>query len=205
MTSPAAAARLRQLTFRECERVTTQSIDRCWEELDFRKGPHFCSVANRWTAGSRSNSLTAGYHTKLRVSAPKILRWVGRKDILAVGPVRDRPPRLLAALLWRWRCTQNYVYERLAKRMPAICGYWEPLIILMLPVIEFLVDNDIRYMAKSIQERRALATTFQILMKEQRNPCCWDRRVSWNPKIEFPWIGTDWVNQKSTWLIYNVL
>jgi nicotinamide riboside kinase len=44
------------------------------------------------------------------------------------------------------------------------------LIILLLPVMEFLVDDNIRYVAKSVQEWRALATTFQTLMKEEGIP-----------------------------------
>jgi hypothetical protein len=44
------------------------------------------------------------------------------------------------------------------------------LIILLLPVMEFLVDDNIRYVAKSVQEWHALATTFQTLMKEEGIP-----------------------------------
>lgn len=44
------------------------------------------------------------------------------------------------------------------------------LIILLLPVMEFLVDDDFRYVAKSYQDWCALAKTFQTLMKEEGIP-----------------------------------
>jgi nicotinamide riboside kinase len=44
------------------------------------------------------------------------------------------------------------------------------LIVLLLPVMEFLVDDDIRYVPKSHQDWRGLATTFQTFMKEEGIP-----------------------------------
>lgn len=43
-------------------------------------------------------------------------------------------------------------------------------IILLLPVIEFLVDDDIRYVAKSSEDWHALATSFQEFMKDAKIP-----------------------------------
>src|SRR5271170_5576290 len=43
----------------------------------------------------------------------------------------------------------------------------ESLVVLLLPVEEFLIDDDIRYMAKSIQDWHSLAASFQRFLHEQ--------------------------------------
>jgi hypothetical protein len=43
----------------------------------------------------------------------------------------------------------------------------ESLVVLLLPVDEFLIDDHIRYMAKSIQDWHSLAASFQRFLHEQ--------------------------------------
>jgi nicotinamide riboside kinase len=46
-------------------------------------------------------------------------------------------------------------------------GAKESLVVLLLPVEEFLIDDDIRYMAKSIHDWHSLAASFQRFLHEQ--------------------------------------
>jgi len=43
----------------------------------------------------------------------------------------------------------------------------ESLVVLLLPVEEFLIDDDIRYMAKSVHDWHSLAVSFQRFLHEQ--------------------------------------
>jgi nicotinamide riboside kinase len=65
------------------------------------------------------------------------------------------------------RITSTDEWKRLRSRYADI---EKSVLVLLLPVIEFLVDDDIRYMAKSYEDWHALAGTFQKFMKEQGIP-----------------------------------